>query len=338
MIYAQHMSIQSKNRYKCPSCSGKSKVNGKNRSGTKRYRCLKCGKTFSSFQRKTQQEINGLQLLEEYVLYGVTYRYLEKVYRVNKRTMMRKFHRMLEEEPPELIIPETKNEESNLIVDGKWTGKKEVMKNYRRSDSRGILHILFLKKEYGSQIARDLEYLKSLGYKFTCVVSDGGTGIGKAVRKVFGNIPHQICMAHMHRMATLCLGKYPKDERIQQLKKLADHIWLLESPEARIWWVNELKTWGKTNWNYLVERRRDDLGRVWFAHKNARKSLRILLSASKHSFAFLDNPLLPKTSNHIEATIGVLGDKKRIHRGLKRSRNQGFMKWFVYFYNKNYMS
>lgn len=311
MIYAQCMSIQSKNRYKCSSCSGKSKAYGRNRSGTKRYRCLECGKTFSSFQKKVQQKINYLKLLEEYILYGVTYRYLGKIYRVDKRTLMRKFHELLEKEPPILVVPETKNEESYLIIDGKWTRKTEVMMIYRRSDTREILHISFLRKEYGSQIARDLGYLKSLGYKFTCVVSDGGTGIRKAVRKVFGGIPHQICMAHMHRMATLCLGKYPKDERVKQLKKLADHIWLLESPEARIWWVNELKTWGKVNWNYLVERRRDDLGRVWFAHKNARKSLKILLSASRHSFAFLSHPLLPKTSNHIEATIGVLGDKKK---------------------------
>lgn len=332
------MSILSKNRYKCPSCNNQSKAFGTNRSGTKRYRCLVCKRTFTSNKRRVGKNVNFLKLFEEYVLYGATYKLLSKVNNIPIRTLESKFHDIFESSPPKLIIPETNREESYLIIDGKWFSKNEVMMIYRRSDSKSILHISFLKKEYGSQIAKDLLYLKQLGYRFTCVVSDGGTGIGKAIKQVFGNIPHQICMAHTHRMATNCLGKYPQEENIKELKHLADHIWLIESKEALIWYVGKLKSWYDRNWFYLNERRRDDLGRRWFAHKNPRKTLRILLLATKHSFKFLDHPLLPKTSNHIEASIGVFGDKKRLHRGLKRSRNQGFMRWFIYYYNRSKLS
>lgn len=332
------MSIPSKSRYKCPSCNSQTKAFGANRSGTKRYRCLVCNRTFTASQKSIAKQTSFVNLFEEYVLYGVTYKYLEKIYKINKRRLIREFHKLLNINPPDIIIPETTREESYLIIDGKWFNKTEVMMIYRRSDSKSILHISFLKREYGSQIAKDLLHLKSMGYRFTCVISDGGTGIAKAVKQVFGNIPHQICMAHTHRQATNCLGKYPKDECVRDLKHLADHIWLIESREALAWWIGELKCWYQDNWFYLMEKRRDDLGRVWFVHKNAKKSLNILLSSVKQSFKFLDHPLLPKTSNHIEASIGVFGDKKRIHRGLKRTRNSGFMKWFIYYYNKSRIS
>lgn len=267
------MSKLSKNRYKCPSCNNSSKAFGTNRSGTKRYRCLVCKRTFTSNKRSVGKNVSFLKLFEEYVLYGVTYKYLEMIHKINKRRLIREFHKLIATDPPQLFIPETIREESYLIIDGKWFGKKEVMMIYRRSDSKSILHISFLKREYGSQIAKDLLYLKQLGYRFTCVVSDGGTGISKAVKQVFGNIPHQICMAHTHRMATNCLGKYPQEDNIKELKQLADHIWLIESKEALIWYVEQLKSWYNRNWFYLNERRRDDLGRRWFAHKNPRKTL-----------------------------------------------------------------
>jgi hypothetical protein len=278
-----------------------------------------------------------LELLEQYVLDGATYQLLSKIHHIPIRQLERYFHHLLALIPPRLNIPDVITKEAYLLIDGKWFGKTEVMMVYRRSDLKTILMISFLKREYGSQIAKDLDTLKKK-YKFTCVVSDGGTGIGKGVIKSFGHIPHQHCMAHAHRMAIAALGKCPHDPRRIELKMFADHIWKIESKEALRWWLKELKTWSQKHWTYLDERRSDDLGRHWFAHPGARKALRILIGAAQHSFVFLNHPFLPKTSNAMEASIGVFKDKKRIHRGLKQTRTHGFLNWFVYFYNRRRLS
>lgn len=208
---------------------------------------------------------------------------------------------------------------------------------YRYSKSKLILHASFLKREYGSLIAKDLKILRSK-YRFTCVVSDGGTGIKKAVFKAFGNIPHQICMAHTHRQAANSIGRHPKDIRVKKLKKLADHIWLIESKEALRWWKNKLQEWINNNRDYLLEYRRDEEGKWWYIHKGVRKAVRVLVSAPDYCFTFLDHPLMPKTTNELEAQFGVLSIKHIIHRGLKRERVQAFLKWFIYFYNRNLLS
>lgn len=154
---------------------------------------------------------------------------------------------------------------------------------YRHSKKKVIIHLSFLKREYGSQITRDLGILKKL-YCFTGVVSDGGRGIVAAVFKTFGHIPHQICMAHLHRDIINAIGRFPKDERVRELKKIADHIWLIESKEALDWWKNWLQVWINKNRDFLTETKHLDTGGWWYIHKGVRKAVRVLVSLPDTSF------------------------------------------------------
>jgi len=208
---------------------------------------------------------------------------------------------------------------------------------YRHSKKKNILHASFVSKEFGSLIAKDFKLLKAK-YRFSGIVSDGGTGIGNAVISVFGTIPHQICMAHLHRDIVNAIGRFPKDERIKKLKKLADHIFLIESKEALNWWKDRLQEWINQNRDFLLEYRTDTEGHWWYIHKGVRKAVRILTSLPDTSFKFLEYPLMPKTTNELEGSISVLSQKQYIHRGLKRERVKPFLSWFIYFYNKKLLS
>ena len=208
---------------------------------------------------------------------------------------------------------------------------------YRHHKRRFIIHASFVFKERGSLIAKDLRILKSK-YRFTGIVSDGGTGIGNAVFNVFGNIPHQICLAHLHRDIINAIGRFPKDERIKRLKKLADHIWRIESKEALHWWKDKLQKWIDKNKDFLTETKHLDTGGWWYIHKGVRKAVRILISLPDTSFKFLDHPLMPKTTNELEGSISVLSRKHNLHKGLKKERVKSFLYWFIYFYNRRILS
>lgn len=204
---------------------------------------------------------------------------------------------------------------------------------YRQSKNLTILHIAVCGREVGTKIAKDLKKLVGFGYRFTGIISDGGTGILKAVDDVFPNIPHQICLAHMHRAVIAAIGRYPKDEKVRELKRLADHVWLIESKEALKWWKGEVDNWIK-RYNFFLKEKRYDLDwNWWYIHKGARRAASILRELPNISFKFLNHPLMPKTTNEIEAQFGHLGKRWLAHRGLKRERWNSFLKWFVYFYN-----
>jgi len=226
-----------------------------------------------------------------------------------------------------------------LMIDGLWLDKWYVLMVYRQCKELFILHISVSGRESSSRIEKDLKLLKEFGYRFTGIVSDGGKGIESAVDLVYPHIPHQRCLAHAHRQMVSALGKHAREYHLQELRQLADHVWLIESKEALIWWQGRVKEWIKSNWNYLQEERRDDQGRWWRVHKGARKVVRIMLKIPKVSFVFLyGHPLMPKTTNELEGQLNHVVHRWLSHRGLKKDRWEDFLKWFVYFYNLHKLS
>jgi hypothetical protein len=116
-------------------------------------------------------------------------------------------------------------------------------------------------------------------------------------------------------------------------------VWLIESREALKWWHNQVLDWIKANDEYLWEKKCDQEGRRWFAHKGARKAARILKKLPETSFTFLHgHPLMPKTTNELEAQFGHLGKRWLAHRGLRKDRWEKFLRWFVYLYNEEKLS
>lgn len=235
------------------------------------------------------------------------------------------FHLSLQEIPPELsLLDQSDISQTFLLIDGLWFGRWFVLMVYRQSGNLTILHISTMGREAATRIEKDLKKI-NLSYLFTGIVSDGGTGILSAVNEVFPYTPHQTCLAHLHRGIIAAIGRYSKDHRIQELKRIADHVWLIESKEALRWWKEKLNDWIKRNNSFLKEKRYDLNHNWWHIHKGARKAVATLLE-------------LPKTTNEIEAQFGHLGKRWFAHRGLKRERWGYFLKWFVYFYNQEKLS
>ncbi|MBI4999154.1 transposase [Candidatus Gottesmanbacteria bacterium] len=268
---------------------------------------------------------------------GITYENLSSWSGYSLRSLEAKFHQILTQGPPVVEIPPLDKEETYLLIDALWFGKRFCLMLYRHSKSKIILYASVLSREFGSLITKDLKILKSR-YRFSGIVSDGGTGIRNAVFKVFGHIPHQICLAHLHRDVINAIGRFPKDQRVKKLKRLANHIWLIESKEALFWWEGKLKDWTDKNRDFLREYRLDVDGHWWFIHKGVKKAVRILVSLPDTSFKFLDYPLMPKTTNELEGSISLISRKHNLHKGLKRERVKSFLKWFIYFYNRRLLS
>lgn len=310
----------------------------KSKTGTLRFYCPRCKKSFSSYQKKSGKRKSALFWFEKYVLKGITYETLADWSGLTVQALFAQFQKLFKEDPPLLIIPQVKTEEAYLLIDGLWFGKRLVLLLYRQAKGKVLLHASFMAKEYGTLIAKDLLLLKEKGYRFTGVVSDGGTGIRKAVFRILGHIPHQICLAHLHRDVINAIGRFPKDERTRELKKLADWVWKIESREALRWWEEELQSWITKNKSFLNETQHLKKGGWWFIHKGVRKAVGILVSLPYTSFKFLDRPLMPKTSNAIEGSISVLSRKEDLHKGLKRENLKSFLNWFIYFYNRKLLS
>lgn len=324
-------------RPKCSSCNNSLTIWGKSSSGKKRYGCNACRKT--RFYQQNIQKTNFFSLFRQYVLWGHTYAQLSDISGYSIQYLSRKFHEYLFQSPPDLpLLNQSDTTETFLLLDGLWLKRGFVLMAYRQSRNLKLLHISVIGREAATKIMKDLRFILSLGYRFTGIVSDGGTGIMKAVADVFPHCPHQICLAHLHRDIINAIGRYPKSERIKDLKRLADHVWLIESKEALKWWKKQVDEWIKSHNTFLKEKRYDLDYNWWFIHRGVRRAIATLQELPHTSFKFLDHPLMPKTTNELEAQFGHLGKRWLAHRGLKTEKWEQFMRWFVYFYNQDKLS
>jgi hypothetical protein len=327
----------SQKRPSCPSCNIPFTVWGRTTSGKKRYGCNHCRKT--RVYQKPERRTDFFSLFRQYVLWGHTYEQLADLSGYSIQHLSRKFHEYLLQVPPSLpSFDQSDMEETFLLLDGLWLKRGFVLMAYRQSRTLLILHISVVGREVATKIAKDLRHLLFLGYRFTGVVSDGATGIVKAVADVFSHKPHQICLAHMHRDIINAIGRYPKSERVKELKVLADHVWLIESKAALRWWEKEVEGWIERHNSFIKERKYDLDYNWWYVHRGVRRAVSILKSLLDTSFKFLEYPLMPKTTNELEAQFGHLGKRWLAHRGLKTEKWTHFMTWFVYFYNQDKLS
>lgn len=324
-------------RPRCLSCKKYLTSWGKTPHGKKRYGCHTCRKT-RVYRRKLQKP-NFFILFRQYVLWGTTLEQLADQSGYAPQYLQEQFQVFFRQNPPELPrLDQSKTAETFLLLDGLWLKRGFILMAYRQSKNLTLLHISVVGREAATKIAKDLQHLLSLGYRFTGVISDGGSGIVKAVSDVFPHRPHQICLAHLHRDVISAIGRYPKSERVKQLKHLADHVWLIESKEALSWWEEQVALWVKNYSTFLKEKKYDLDYNWWYIHKGVRRAVSILKSLPQTSFKFLNHPTMPKTTNELEAQFGHLGKRWLSHRGLKTEKWESFMKWFVYFYNEDKLS
>ena len=321
----------------CPSCSKPFSSWGRTVAGKKRYGCRSCRKT-RVYQKQIKRPDIFL-LFKQYVLWGLTYEMLSSISGYSIPHLVDTFHQLFRTDPLELPrFDQVSQDVAFLLIDGLWFGRWFVLMVYRQSGNLLLLYISIAGREVTSKISRDLKQIRDMGYRFTGIVSDGGTGIVGAVSVVYPHIPHQICLAHLHRGIIGSIGRYPKDERVKELKRLADHVWFIESKEALRWWQDELSQWITSHNAYLKERRYDVDYNWWYVHKGVRHAVATLQELPEASFKFLDHPLMPKTTNELEAQFGHVGKRWLSHRGMKRERWKDFLKWFVYFYNQEKLS
>lgn len=282
-----------KKRLRCLSCNNFLSPWGKTTAGRKRYHCRNCkkGRTFLKYPFK---RVNYFNLFKQYVLWGLTYEMLSSFSGYSIQHLIEKFHEYLREDPPELpLLDQTAISQTFLLIDGLWFGRWFVLMVYRQSGNLTILHISTMGREAATRIEKDLKKINT-NYLFTGIVSDGGTGIVSAVNTVFPYTPHQVCLAHLHRGIISAIGRYSRDYRIQELKRIADHVWLIESKEALRWWKEILNDWIKRNNEFLKEKRYDLNYNWWHIHKGPRKAVSTLLELPHTSFKFLDYPLMQK--------------------------------------------
>ena len=171
------------------------------------------------------------------------------------------------------------------------------------------------------------------------VVSDGGTGFAKALRKTWPGTRHQRCIFHVFCQVKRYTTSRPKTAAGVELYGLARELLHLENQKEVETWVHHFLDWKEKYRKFLSQMTRDEDGRYMPTHERLLKAHNSLLKLLREGtmFTYLDKALLqktgkiPTTNNPIEGGVNArLRAMLRDHRGLNIERRIKVVFWWCY--------
>lgn len=305
---------------RCINCGFSCQKYGKTKAGSQRWHCKQCNITFTQtidnttkcfhrflnwlFSKETQQDMPG-----------------------QGRTFRRQIADFWQIWP---MPPKIETSRDVVFVDGIYLAKKAcILICY---DGEYVLGWYLCRSEQ----SRSWQALIQRIATPIVVVSDGGPGLRKALKKVWRTAKLQRCIVHavwqVHRYTT----RRPKTLAGIMLKDLASDLYNVKTQEDAKIWIQRLFNWRVTFKEFLNEMTRDSNDNLRATHERLLKAYNslVVLINTETMFRYLDETLVldkecPKTNNPIEGGVNAqLRRLLRYHRGMSVEKRIKAVFWW----------
>jgi len=285
-----------------------------------RWRCKKCNVT--GLKKRKDVEIRNSERLKSKWLTEVnSLTKLAKKKKVRRETLSRKFSSLtnktrlnkLKKLPNKLV----------LILDGKRISSDDnLILSYEYLSKQPFAWMFDERENFDSWFALINRIKKD--YEVEAMVSDGQKGLIKAVKVVFGDIPHQRCIIHIIRFCLSRLTQNPKTDAGKELRSLVYEISKVKTKIEVDQWKNSFLKWNEKHKDFLKEKSINPLtNKSWYTHRKLRSVRSHLKNALDSMFLYTENINIPNTTNYVEGGINSpLSELLRRHRGIKKEEKR----------------
>ena len=318
-------------RVNCPICGSNSHKYGKTNAGTQRWRCSACNMTF------TQQFSTAVKEFNAFIRWLFS-KQTQGSMPGEGRSFRRKTASYWDLWP---LPPKIEEPREIVYVDGIYLGRKACV--LICCDEHHVLGWYLCRYEH----SKAWSALMSRIAEPVVVVSDGGTGFAKALKKVWPHTHHQRCLFHVFIQVKRYTTSRPKTAAGLELYALAkDLLHLADHSEAERWTDSFVHWMAKYN-IFLSQISRDEYGNMRPTHERLIKAQNSLVRLLKEGtmFTYMDESLkaqvasIPSTNNRIEGGVNAqLRAMLREHRGLSVERRIKAVFWWCYMHSPEPLS
>lgn len=315
----------------CPICDGVCIKYGKTGAGSQRWFCKKCSIAFSPDIDTATKRLN---IFLEWLFSKESQAFMPG----NGRTFRRKTSQFWD---IWTLPPIVESQRDVVYVDGIYLGRKVCI--LICCDEKHVLGWYLCRYEHaGAYIA-----LLSRIAEPKMVVSDGGTGFTKALRKAWPNAKHQRCVFHVFSQIKRYTTSKPQTAAGVELYVLAKDLLHLKNQKEAEKWTDKFIAWMQKYNRFLSQMTYDENGKGRPTHERLIKAQRSVLKLLKEGtmFTYLDKTLqeeiekVPSTNNQIEGGINSrLRAMLRDHRGLSVERRIKAVFWWCYMHSPEPLS
>ncbi len=172
------------------------------------------------------------------------------------------------------------------------------------------------------------EFLKRLipaGLQPQSFTVDGNPSVIRVLRHLWPNVVVQRCLVHIQRQGLSWCRTSPKTPYARQLRKIFLEVTKIKIPADRDNFLNAFVDWENKYGSQISSRR--ETGYVFSDIKRARS---MLLRALPDMFHYLDNHLIPTSTNGLEGYFSRLKSHYRQHRGLRKEKRKDYFQWYFH--------
>ena len=315
----------------CPICGSVCIKYGKNKSGSQRWFCKRCK---SICTPKIDNSSKQLNIFLKWLFSKQTQREMTG----EGRTFRRKTSMFWDIWP---MPPIVESKRDVLYVDGIYLGRKACV--LICCDDKHVLGWYLCRYEH----SRAWKALLSRIAEPRIVVSDGGTGLPKALRQIWPQAEHQRCTFHAFCQIRRYTTTKPKTSAGFELYNLAKDLLHLKNKEEAEEWTFRFIDWMRRYNSFLSQMTYDEFGNGRPTHERLIKAQRSTLKLIKEGtlFTYLDEELIeeigriPATTNQIEGGVNArLREMLRSHRGLSIERRIKAVFWWCYMHSPEPLS
>lgn len=299
---------------------------GRNKSGTRRFRCLICKQSFT-WNQSINRSLNRFSLFEKW-LKGISINQLASFSRKSPITIRRAIHWYLKHPPKPNPTP---NPKCNFVLDATWFGRKNCLLVYWDTELKKAQWWRYSqRKEAAWEIIEDLENLKENGVIFRSATTDGARGIIRAISLFYPDIPHQRCLVHLQRLGLAFLTQKPKTQPGWELRNLVSRLNEIDTDDKSCYWKRDLYQWCNKYYFFLKEKSYSfEKENWWYTHRSLRKVRRMIINALPNMWHYLNDKKIRKDTNNLEGQWSSLKGHHFQHRGLSMGRKAVYLAWYL---------
>ena len=254
----------------CPVCGSGCSKYGKTNAGTQRWFCGNCKMAFSP-------KIDNLTKQLNIFLKWLFSKDIQKDMPGSGRTFRRKTSKFWD---IWTLPPVVEEQHSVVFVDGIYLCRNACV--LICCDRNNVLGWYLCRYEHANAWISLLSRIKEP----TLVVSDGGKGFNKALKKVWPHTKHQRCLFHVFSQVRRYTTTRPKTLAGAELYALSKRLLHLETKSEADKWINEFLDWMRKHNKFLSQRSLDENGAWRATHERLLKAQRSLSRLVKEGTLF----------------------------------------------------
>lgn len=294
---------------------------GINRQGKQRWHCRQCARTFvwrNPANRYQQRRV----WFERWIMEGYTVRQLAAQSGYSPRTLHRIIAHWLQQAPP---LASELSAARHLILDGTFLDRRKGVFAVMDAARFAVVYAAPEMAEGPVHLQPFCATLAHYGVTPLSATVDGNLHLIRILRQVWPTIVIQRCLVHIQRQGLSWCRQMPKRPDARHLRTLFRHVMAIHTMAERDHFVAQVQAWEYRYGQRLAGQA--ERGRVFSDLKRARS---MLLAALPNMFHYLDDPVIPKSTNALEGYFARLKHKYRQHRGLVRPHRNAYLQWYVY--------